>query len=295
MPTPSIAKGPSSRRGRWGVVDLSDRNRARRSSRGWRRRRRTHSYRRFRVSCSDLDADEGPPCLRVSAVDDETGQRSHVDRPSRRISTRRAIADLMSRSKREIPHYYLSQEVNLTATMRWLTDTNAGRPANQRLLPASLILKAAALAVSDVPELNGFWVDGGFRPAPSIHLGVAIAQRGGGLMAPCIHDTHTLSVDEVMSRLRDLVARTRVRRAAILGNERSDVHGHEPRRSRCADRLRRRFIHRRSPCSASVRSPSGRGLRRRDARRPTRGDRDLERRPPSNRRTRRRPAAPPNQ
>jgi pyruvate dehydrogenase E2 component (dihydrolipoamide acetyltransferase) len=70
-------------------------------------------------------------------------------------------------------------------------------------------MAASARAAKDVPEMNGFFVDGAFRQSESVHLGVAVALRGGGLVAPAIHDADRLSPDELMSALRDLVARAR--------------------------------------------------------------------------------------
>lgn len=129
--------------------------------------------------------------------------------PDRRAAMRTAIANLMSRSQREIPHYYLSTTIDMRAAFDWLAATNADRPPEERLVPAALLLKATARAAAEVPGLNGFWVDGGFRPAPAVHLGVAISLRGGGLVAPAIHDCDHLPVEAVMAALRDLVARSR--------------------------------------------------------------------------------------
>ena len=83
------------------------------------------------------------------------------------------------------------------------------RPVTERVLFAAVLLTAIARALRDVPELNGFWVDGGFRPAAAIHLGVGIALRGGGLVAPAIHDAGERSVDDMMRALSDLVQRAR--------------------------------------------------------------------------------------
>ena len=43
-------------------------------------------------------------------------------------------------------------------------ERNRDLPVTERLVPAALLLKATALAAAAVPELNGFWVDDGFRP-----------------------------------------------------------------------------------------------------------------------------------
>ena len=129
--------------------------------------------------------------------------------PSPAEAMRAAIARAMARSKREIPHYYLGTQIDVTDTVAWLDDRNADRPPTDRVLLAALQLKAVALALRDHPALNGFWVDDAFRPGDSIDLGVAIALRGGGLVAPAIHATDTLDLDALMTALRDLVRRSR--------------------------------------------------------------------------------------
>ncbi|KQN89088.1 dihydrolipoamide acetyltransferase family protein [Arthrobacter sp. Leaf69] len=134
------------------------------------------------------------------------------DARERVASLRRAVGALMSRSKKTIPHYYLSTTLDLRAAVEWMQSVNAHRPVASRLVPSALLLKAAALAAKDVPEVNGFYDDGGFRPSASVHLGVAVALRQGGIVAPAIHDADTLAVDVLMEQLRDLVGRARTGR-----------------------------------------------------------------------------------
>ena len=122
---------------------------------------------------------------------------------------RRAIGAAMARSKREIPHYYLSTEVPLAATSRWIARRNEGRPVTERVLMAVPMLKAVARALVRYPEFGGYYRDGAFVPGPGIHLGVAISLRQGGLIAPAIRDVDALGVGELMRRLSDLVARAR--------------------------------------------------------------------------------------
>ena len=126
-----------------------------------------------------------------------------------RTGMRRAIAAAMARSKREIPHYYLGAAIDLSRALAWLEAANAERPPARRLLLAVLLLKAVARALGKTPELNGYYVEDGFRPSERVHVGMAVALRGGGLVAPAIHDTDRLPLDELMEKLRDLVARVR--------------------------------------------------------------------------------------
>ena len=133
---------------------------------------------------------------------------------------RTAIAAAMARSKREIPHYYLEHQVDVTACEQWLTKKNATLPPDTRLLIGALPIKAVALAARRYPAFNGFYRDNKFEPATAVHVGVAIAIRGGGLAAPALHDVDQLSLDALMSGMRDLVQRTRAGR--IRSSEMSD-------------------------------------------------------------------------
>jgi pyruvate dehydrogenase E2 component (dihydrolipoamide acetyltransferase) len=135
-----------------------------------------------------------------------------------RLATMRsAIANAMARSKREIPHYYLEHDLDLSPALAWLEAENARRPVSERLVLGVLLLKATAVALARVPELNGHYVDGAFRPGAGIHVGVAIAVRGGGLLAPALLDADRKPLGQLMRELRDLVARAR--RARLRGAE----------------------------------------------------------------------------
>jgi pyruvate dehydrogenase E2 component (dihydrolipoamide acetyltransferase) len=127
----------------------------------------------------------------------------------KKAAMRTAIATLMSRSNTDIPHYYVTQTMDLGAALAWLRTHNADLPARQRVLPAALFLRATVIAALAVPDLNGHWIDGGLRPAERVDLGVAVATRGGGLVTPAIPDAGDLRIDEVMARLADLVSRAR--------------------------------------------------------------------------------------
>ncbi|MGN6302419.1 MAG: 2-oxo acid dehydrogenase subunit E2, partial [Angustibacter sp.] len=131
------------------------------------------------------------------------------DAAARAAAMRAAIGQLMSRSKREIPHYYLAHTVELSAVMRWLKEHNAGRSVAQRVLPAAVLLRATAVAATRVPEVNGHFVDGIFQPSAAVHLGVAVNLRGGGLVTPALHAAERLDVDALMAALQDLVMRAR--------------------------------------------------------------------------------------
>ena len=122
---------------------------------------------------------------------------------------RRAIAAAMSRAKREIPHYYLSHLIDLQAAADWLAAENAAREPERRLLMGALLVRATVRALAKVPELNGRNEGEGFAPSAAVNCGLAVAMRGGGLIAPAILGAQALSLDDLMAAMRDLVARCR--------------------------------------------------------------------------------------
>jgi pyruvate dehydrogenase E2 component (dihydrolipoamide acetyltransferase) len=129
--------------------------------------------------------------------------------PDKSAEMRKAIAAAMARSKREIPHYYVAEDISLAKALAWLQAENLRRPMAERLLPAAVLLKAVAVALAHYPELNGFFRDGSFAPAAKINLGVAISLRQGGLIAPALLDAGARNVTQIMRGLMDLVKRTR--------------------------------------------------------------------------------------
>ncbi|MFI7293675.1 2-oxo acid dehydrogenase subunit E2 [Streptomyces sp. NPDC050121] len=164
-----------------------------------------------------------PPASAAAAPVRPSPVRPSAARPSedRAAAMRQAISGLMSRANRDIPHYYLSTTMDMAAATDWLHEHNRRSPVGERLLPAALLLKAAALAAREVPELNGFWTDDHFTGGEGVHLGVAVSLRGGGLVAPALHDADTLGLPRLMAGLKDVVARARTGR--LRGSEVSDA------------------------------------------------------------------------
>ena len=134
---------------------------------------------------------------------------------------RAAIAAAMARSKREIPHYYLRASGRRDGMRS--NFFHGSMPRARRITgcswapcwsrpshwpPAAFRRSTASIRTEQ------------FKPSPAIHVGVAIAIRGGGLAAPAIHDSDQLTLDELMARMRDLVQRMRAGR--IRSSEMAD-------------------------------------------------------------------------
>jgi pyruvate dehydrogenase E2 component (dihydrolipoamide acetyltransferase) len=122
---------------------------------------------------------------------------------------REAIAAVVSRSKKEIPHYYLQQDMQLDNALGWLAEYNQGRPVNERILPSALLYCAIARALVSFSQFNGFYLQGQYKAQESVHLGNAISLHGGGLMVAAIHNAQQLNPTAMMLKLSDQVLRAR--------------------------------------------------------------------------------------
>lgn len=130
-----------------------------------------------------------------------------VDDPGLRM--RQAIAEVVTRSKREIPHYYLERDIPLARAQDWCSAFNQGKPAEQLVLINALVYCALARALAEFPQFNGFYREGGYQNEPRVHLGNVISLRQGGMVVAAIHDAHLLGAAAMMASLRDQVTRAR--------------------------------------------------------------------------------------
>jgi pyruvate dehydrogenase E2 component (dihydrolipoamide acetyltransferase) len=134
---------------------------------------------------------------------------------------RNAIAAAMSRANRDIPHYYLQTTIDMESALGWLEASNRERSVADRLLYSVLLLKAVGLALQQVPGLHGFWENDAFRAGAGIHIGWSVSLRGGGLVAPAVHDVDKKPLTQLMAEFRDLVKRAR--RGGLRSSEMTDA------------------------------------------------------------------------
>ena len=153
----------------------------------------------------------------LSDVEDAT-----AGKPAKKTSPmeemHKAIAAAMTRSKRTIPHFYLTETIDIDDAIGFLDTHNETAPPDERFLLGAVLVRATALAAAKVKELNGHYLDDkGFVPSDMVNPGVAIALRGGGLVAPALMDAGAMSLAETMAGMRDLV--TRARAGRLRGSE----------------------------------------------------------------------------
>lgn len=128
---------------------------------------------------------------------------SYVVKPHDRL--RKVIAQRLTDAARDIPHFPLTMEIALDAFLAARGAHNAGAEAT-KLSVNDLIVKAAALALADVPEANVSYVPEGMVYHTHADVAVAVAVKGG-LMTPIVRAAETKPVAAIATELRDLADR----------------------------------------------------------------------------------------
>jgi len=126
-------------------------------------------------------------------------------------SMRKVIATRLVQSKAPVPHFYLAIEVDMKRAKELRESANLLN-AELKLSYNDIILKACAAALRQNPEVNASFQGDSIRHHHRIHLGMAVATDGGGLITPVLRNADTKSLAEIASESKDLAARARTRK-----------------------------------------------------------------------------------
>ncbi|MBM2843996.1 MAG: pdhC [Anaerolineales bacterium] len=121
---------------------------------------------------------------------------------------RQAISRRMTASKQQVPHFYLTADLDAAQLVRMRAEANAALPEDARLSIHDFVLRAAALALRSFPALNASLDGDRIVRHAAVHVGTAVAVDGG-LLTVIVRDTDLKSVPAISSELRLLVARAR--------------------------------------------------------------------------------------
>jgi len=118
---------------------------------------------------------------------------------------RKIIAKRLTESKSTVPHFYASTEIELDSIMalrKTLKDMDVKISVND------FIIRASALALRDVPEVNSSYINGQVKMSSSVDISVAVATPGG-LITPIVPNTDKLGLSDISSKVKDLATRAR--------------------------------------------------------------------------------------
>ena len=152
-------------------------------------------------------------------MSDPQDPEPHAGRhPISQSRMRRAIARRMTESKQQVPHFYLSTDIDMDALLAVAEAVNRGRSREERVTVTAFLLRAVALTLAEHPAFNAAWAGDTVERWEAMNIGVAIA-IDDGLIAPALLDCRDRGIADLAAGLGDLVARTRAGklRAAEIG------------------------------------------------------------------------------
>ncbi len=120
---------------------------------------------------------------------------------------RKAIAERMSKSKREIPHYYLITEVDMT-------EVSKKRENLSGISYTHIIIKAVAEALIEFPQLNASWQENGIKAFHNIDIGIAVALEDG-IITPVLRNVDKKTLQEISSEVNRLAEKTKEKKLTI--------------------------------------------------------------------------------
>jgi pyruvate dehydrogenase E2 component (dihydrolipoamide acetyltransferase) len=130
---------------------------------------------------------------------------------------RRVIAQRLTQSTQNIPHFYLTIDCVIDKLMAAREEINVSAPKNKEGKPAyklsvnDFVVKALALALQKIPNANVSWTESGMLKHKHSDVGVAVALPGG-LITPIVRNAETKSLSTISNELKDMVARARTRK-----------------------------------------------------------------------------------
>jgi len=155
---------------------------------------------------------EGPAAAAVespsAAPREPSGGKAHRLVPASRMRT--TIARRMSEAKRDIPHFYVTAEIDMSEAMH-LRESIKRREAMPGLTVTHLLVRALAMALQRHPQVNGSWRDGVIELHDDVNIGIAVAVDEG-LVVPVVHRAQTLSLGEIAAVAGELTEKARQNR-----------------------------------------------------------------------------------
>jgi pyruvate dehydrogenase E2 component (dihydrolipoamide acetyltransferase) len=126
-------------------------------------------------------------------------------------SMRKVIAARLVQSKAPVPHFYLTIEADMRQAKALRESANGLNP-ELKLSYNDIIMKACAAALRQHPEVNTSFQGESIRYHNRVHIGMAVAIEGGGLVTPVIRDCDRKSLEEISREARELATRARNRK-----------------------------------------------------------------------------------
>jgi pyruvate dehydrogenase E2 component (dihydrolipoamide acetyltransferase) len=126
---------------------------------------------------------------------------------------RKVIASRLQESKQNVPHFYVTADVEIDALLSLRSQVNKAAPMiddkpSYKISVNDMVIKAMALALRDVPEANVSWTDENMVKHKHVDVGVAVSIEGG-LITPIVRKAEEKTISTIAREMKDLASRAR--------------------------------------------------------------------------------------
>jgi pyruvate dehydrogenase E2 component (dihydrolipoamide acetyltransferase) len=133
------------------------------------------------------------------------GNPPYTERPL--TAMRRVIARRLTESKQTVPHFYLTVDCQIDELMKFRAELN-GKSDAYRISVNDFLIRAAALALRQVPAANASWSDEVILLWDTVDIAVAVA-LDDGLITPIVKNADRKGLATIANETKDLAARAR--------------------------------------------------------------------------------------
>jgi pyruvate dehydrogenase E2 component (dihydrolipoamide acetyltransferase) len=130
------------------------------------------------------------------------------------------IARRMVESKSQVPHFYVTTEVDMEAFNDLRARLNAGAAKEQQVRHDAIMLRACGLALTKFADVNGSYRDGQFEYHDYVNIGFAVSVPDG-LVVPVVPDCDRKGIREIDQAMRPLIERARANKLTPADMEKS--------------------------------------------------------------------------
>ena len=125
---------------------------------------------------------------------------------------RKVIAERLTHSKQNIPHYYVTIAVNVDKLLALRARLN--NHTTSKISVNDLVMKAAAMAALKVPETNSSWQGDFVRQFSNVNMSFAV-QTPHGLMAPVLRNINLKGLEQIATEVKDIAGRARTNKLTM--------------------------------------------------------------------------------
>ncbi|MCC6914648.1 MAG: pyruvate dehydrogenase complex dihydrolipoamide acetyltransferase [Rhodospirillaceae bacterium] len=127
---------------------------------------------------------------------------------------RKTIAKRLTEAKSTIPHFYLSLDCQIDELLSLRKKLNERAEGEMKLSVNDFVIKAVALALRKVPQVNSSWTDDAVLLYENVDISVAVATPDG-LITPIIRNADQKSVAQISTEMRDLASRAKAKKLKL--------------------------------------------------------------------------------